>query len=112
MGRRQPAARARSPSTRLREKVVAYLEARDLYVVDAFAGADPAHRLALRVVTESAWHALFAKTLFIEPTEEELAAYEPQALVLHAPAVEADPERGRDAQRDVRRRCTRRAARC
>jgi phosphoenolpyruvate carboxykinase (ATP) len=76
----------------LREKVVAYLGEQDLYVVDAFAGADPKHRLALRVVTDSPWHALFAKTLFIDPTEEELAAHEPQAVVLHAPAVQADPD--------------------
>jgi phosphoenolpyruvate carboxykinase (ATP) len=75
----------------LRDKVTSYLEDRDLYVVDAFAGADPAHRLALRVITDSPWHALFAKTLFIEPTEEEILEHEPQALVLHAPAVEADP---------------------
>jgi phosphoenolpyruvate carboxykinase (ATP) len=74
----------------LREKVVTYLEGRDLYVVDAFAGADPQHRLSLRVITDSPWHALFAKTLFIDPTEEELAEHEPQALVLHAPAVEGD----------------------
>jgi phosphoenolpyruvate carboxykinase (ATP) len=77
---------------RLRDKVAAYLdEAPSLYVVDAFAGADPRHRLGVRVVTYSPWHALFAKTLFIEPTDEELAEHEPQALVLHAPAVEADP---------------------
>src|ERR687896_928411 len=71
----------------LREKVVSHLEERDLYVVNAFAGADPAHRLSLRVVTDSPWHALFAKTLFIDPTAEELADHDPQALVLHAPAV-------------------------
>src|SRR5262249_25218748 len=75
----------------LRDKVTAYLDSRDLYVVDAFAGADPAHRLAVRVITDSAWHALFAKTLFIDPTEDELADHEPEALVLHAPAVTADP---------------------
>ncbi len=75
----------------LREKVAAYLERRDLYVVDAFAGADPAHRIAVRVVTDSAWHALFAKTLFIEPTEVELATHKPGALILHAPAVTAEP---------------------
>jgi phosphoenolpyruvate carboxykinase (ATP) len=75
----------------LRDRVVAYLDGRDLYVVDAFAGADPTHRLALRVVTDSPWHALFAKTLFIEPTDEELAEHEPEALVLHAPALEGDP---------------------
>jgi phosphoenolpyruvate carboxykinase (ATP) len=75
----------------LREKVVRHLEARELYVVDAFAGADPEHRLGLRVVTNSPWHALFAKTLFIDPTEDELDDHRPDALVLHAPAVEADP---------------------
>jgi phosphoenolpyruvate carboxykinase (ATP) len=77
----------------LRAKVAAYLEGEpDLYVVDALAGADPAHRLALRVITASPWHALFAKTLFIEPTEHELLEHDPQALVLHAPPVEADPD--------------------
>jgi phosphoenolpyruvate carboxykinase (ATP) len=76
----------------LREKVTSFLSDQELYVVDAFAGADPAHRLALRVITHSPWHALFAKTLFIDPTEEELAEHEPQAVVLHAPGVEADPE--------------------
>ncbi|MCS7007915.1 MAG: phosphoenolpyruvate carboxykinase (ATP) [Gaiellaceae bacterium] len=77
---------------RLREKVVAQLVAGDLYVVDAYAGADPAHRLSVRVLTESPWHALFAKTLFITPTEEELERFAPDALVLHAPSVEACPE--------------------
>jgi phosphoenolpyruvate carboxykinase (ATP) len=76
----------------LRDKVVARLEECDIYVVDAFAGADPAHRLGVRIVTESAWHALFAKTLFIEPTDEERDEHEPEALVLHAPSVDADPE--------------------
>jgi phosphoenolpyruvate carboxykinase (ATP) len=76
----------------LREKVVAQLEESELYVVNAFAGADPEHRLPLRVITGSPWHALFAKTLFIEPTEQELEMHRPEALVLHAPSVEADPE--------------------
>jgi phosphoenolpyruvate carboxykinase (ATP) len=76
----------------IRQKVVDYLSHRDLYVVDAFAGADPAHRIGVRVVTYSPYHALFSKTLFIDPSPEELESFEPQALVLHAPAVEADPE--------------------
>ena len=75
----------------LREKVVAALDAGDVYVVDAFAGADPAHRIAVRVVTNRPYHALFAKTMFIEPGEGELDGFEPDALVLHAPEVEADP---------------------
>jgi phosphoenolpyruvate carboxykinase (ATP) len=76
---------------RLREKVVAHLEQSVVYVVDAFAGADPKHRIAVRVITDHPYHALFARTLFIDPTEEELADFTPQALVLHAPEVEADP---------------------
>jgi phosphoenolpyruvate carboxykinase (ATP) len=75
----------------LRAKVVAHLEGRDLYVVDAFAGADPAHRIGVRVITDRPYHALFAKTMFIEPTADELDDFEPEALVLHAPEVEADP---------------------
>jgi phosphoenolpyruvate carboxykinase (ATP) len=77
---------------RLRGKVASHLGERDLYVVDAYAGADPAHRLAVRVVTPSAFHALFARTMFIVAEPEELDAFEPDAVVLHAPAVEADPE--------------------
>ena len=76
----------------LRAKVTEQLGSHDVYVVDAFAGADPAHRIAVRVVTNHPYHALFAKTMFIEPTEEESRGFEPQALVLHAPGLEADPE--------------------
>ena len=43
-------------------------------------------------VTDSPYHALFAKTLFIDPTDDELDVFEADALVLHAPALEADPE--------------------
>jgi phosphoenolpyruvate carboxykinase (ATP) len=77
---------------RLREKVTARLSEGDVYVVDAFAGADPELRIAVRVLSETPWHALFAKTLFIDPTDEELAEMEPQALVLHAPSVSAIPD--------------------
>jgi phosphoenolpyruvate carboxykinase (ATP) len=76
----------------LRAKVVAHLEAQErLYVVDHFAGADPAHRLGVRVVTASPYHALFAKTMFIVPRPEELEEFDVGALVLHAPEVVADP---------------------
>ena len=75
----------------LREKVTSHLADRDLYVVDAFAGADPAHRVSVRVLTDRPYHALFARTMFIIPSDDELEAFEPQALVLHAPGLEADP---------------------
>ena len=75
----------------LRAKVTEHLAGRDLYVVDAFAGADPAYRICVRVVTDRPYHALFARTMFIEPSADELQAFEPDALVLHAPGLEADP---------------------
>ena len=78
---------------RLRDKVTDHLSHEEtLYVVDAFAGADPEHRIAVRVVTTHPYHALFARTMFIDPTPDELQGFQPQALVLHAPALEAVPE--------------------
>src|SRR5581483_9830628 len=62
-----------------------------LYVVDAWAGADPAHRLGVRVVTAHPYHALFARTMFIDVEPHEEASFRPQALVLHAPDLQADP---------------------
>ena len=82
-----------------------------LYVIDAFAGADPPNRLSLRVVTESAWHALFARTLFIEPTDEELAEHRPEAVVLHAPTLHGRPGRRRHPRRQLRGPPPHRAAR-
>src|SRR5262249_58919816 len=77
----------------LRDKVVARLgEADPLYVVDAWAGADPAHRIGVRVVTAHPYHALFAKTMFIELAPGEERTFQAQALVLHAPDLEAVPE--------------------
>jgi phosphoenolpyruvate carboxykinase (ATP) len=75
----------------LRAKVVAHLEQADVYVIDAFCGADAKHRLAVRVVTTHPYHALFAKTMFIDPADAELEDFEPDVLILHEPEVEADP---------------------
>jgi phosphoenolpyruvate carboxykinase (ATP) len=75
----------------LRGKLTTRLEEGDVYVVDAFAGAAEAHRIAVRVITTHPYHALFAKTMFIDPSEEELAEFRPDVVVLHAPEVEADP---------------------
>jgi phosphoenolpyruvate carboxykinase (ATP) len=77
----------------LREKVGQHLSAAEtLYVVDAFAGADPAHRIGVRVVTAHPYHALFARTLFIDPTADEQEGFRPDALVLHTPDLQAEPE--------------------
>ena len=84
---------AESNFDRLRDKVTSRLgSAEALYVVDAWAGADPAHRIGVRVITAHPYHALFAKTMFIDPTGDELASFQPQAIVLHTPDLEADPD--------------------
>ncbi|MBN9119561.1 MAG: phosphoenolpyruvate carboxykinase (ATP) [Planctomycetes bacterium] len=78
---------------RLRDLVRAYLQNRELYVFDGFVGADPRHRLAVRVVTEKAWHSLFARCLFLRPTADQLRDFVPEWTVLHACDFHADPAR-------------------
>ena len=76
----------------LREKVASHLASSEaLYVVDAWAGADRAHRIGVRVITAHPYHALFARTMFIDLRPEEQLAFAPQAVVLHTPDLEADP---------------------
>jgi phosphoenolpyruvate carboxykinase (ATP) len=75
----------------LHARVLAYLRGKDLFVQDCFVGADPQHRRAVRVITETAWHALFARTMF-EPGDPH-HPYQPEFTVLHAPNFHADPER-------------------
>ncbi|HEV8102462.1 MAG TPA: phosphoenolpyruvate carboxykinase (ATP), partial [Gaiellaceae bacterium] len=76
----------------LRDKVTAHLgDADAIYVIDAWAGADPDHRIGVRVITAHPYHALFAKTMFIDLADDELPTFKPQALVLHTPDLEAQP---------------------
>ncbi len=76
---------------RLRDLVRAYLQCRELFVFDGYAGADPRYRLSLRVVTEKAWHSLFARCLFLRPKPEELTGFVPEWTVLHAADFHASP---------------------
>ncbi|HUP18746.1 MAG TPA: phosphoenolpyruvate carboxykinase (ATP) [Gemmatimonadota bacterium] len=76
---------------RMHEKVARHLSAKDLYVFDGFAGADPRHRLPVRIVNETAWHNLFVHQLFLRPSREELRVHEPGFTILHAPSLLADP---------------------
>ena len=64
----------------------------ELFVQDLFCGANTAHRISLRVVTESAWHAAFARTMMIRPSTAELATHKPEYTVLHTPYLLADPD--------------------
>jgi phosphoenolpyruvate carboxykinase (ATP) len=74
---------------RMHERVAAYLQGRDVFVQDCFAGADPEYRLNVRVVTESAWPNLFAQNMFIRPTAEQKVGFAPDFTILHAPGLQA-----------------------
>jgi len=75
---------------RLRADMEEHLEGRQLYVQDVNAGADPAHRIRVRVVTESAWPSLFARNLFVD---SDGAHEEPDWRVVDLPSFKADPAR-------------------
>ncbi len=76
----------------LAERVRAYLSARDVYVFDGYAGADAGYRMPVRVITEFAWHNLFARNMFVtEPDPVKLGSHEPEFTVLSAPGLKADP---------------------
>ena len=74
------------------ERVAGYLSERDGYVLDAYVGADEKFRLPVRIVTQYAWHNLFARNLFIVP-ENVPADFAPEFTVIDAAEFEADPAR-------------------
>ncbi|MBT7511046.1 MAG: phosphoenolpyruvate carboxykinase [Rhodospirillaceae bacterium] len=75
----------------LHAKMLAHLNGRDVFVQNCYAGAHPGNQLKVRVVTENAWHNLFARNMFIQPVAEELDTFEPEFTVLQAPSLNADP---------------------
>ncbi|MBL4690702.1 MAG: phosphoenolpyruvate carboxykinase (ATP), partial [Rhodospirillales bacterium] len=75
---------------RLLDKMQGHLQGRDVFVQDCYAGADEAYRLGVRVVTEQAWHNLFARNMFLQPDDKDLPGFKPQWTVLQAPSLEAD----------------------
>ena len=76
---------------RLHRRVIEHYRSKKLYVRDMFAGANPATRLPIRVVTETAWHNLFASQLFIRPKPGSTADHAPRFTILNAPSCLADP---------------------
>jgi phosphoenolpyruvate carboxykinase (ATP) len=78
----------------LHRDLTAYLRGKELYVLDAWAGADPAYRLPIRIVNEFAWHNLFARNMFLpENDPARRLAHDPQFTVVDAPGFKADPAR-------------------
>ncbi|HEX8493955.1 MAG TPA: phosphoenolpyruvate carboxykinase [Pyrinomonadaceae bacterium] len=75
----------------LRDRMMAHTTGRELFVQDTFAGADPRYRLPVRIITELAWHSLFARTMFINDTSVE--NHQPEFTIINLPSFKADPER-------------------
>lgn len=78
---------------RLESDMLDYLAGRDVFVNDLYGGADPSCRLDVRVVTELAWHALFARHMLRRPERDELSDFVPEFTVIDLPGFKADPER-------------------
>ena len=77
----------------IKGKLCAYLQGREVFIFDGFAGADPKHTKKFRIVNEMASQNLFIHQLLIRPTAEELENYgEADYTVIAAPGFKCDPE--------------------
>ncbi|MBI9075448.1 MAG: phosphoenolpyruvate carboxykinase (ATP) [Desulfatibacillum sp.] len=77
----------------LLHRLMAYVQGKDLFVQDCFAGQDPEFRVPIRVITETAWHNLFARNLFVQArNQEELDNLIPEFTILNVPRFQAMPE--------------------
>ncbi len=75
---------------KVRDLAKSELSNKKLFVVDAFCGANKDTRMAVRFIMEVAWQAHFIRNMFIKPTEEELAAFEPDFVVYNASKAKVD----------------------
>jgi len=70
-----------------------FLQGRDIFVQDCYVGADPAYRMPIRVITELAWHSLFARNMFLLPgTRDEYKRHVPDFTILSAPSFQGLPQ--------------------
>jgi len=77
----------------LHKDMLAHMKGGDYFVQDLFGGADPAHRLDVRMVTELAWHGLFIRHMLRRPERDELDEFEPEYTIINCPSFLADPKR-------------------
>ncbi|MDE1726249.1 MAG: phosphoenolpyruvate carboxykinase (ATP) [Thaumarchaeota archaeon] len=77
---------------KLFEKMKRHLEAKEIFVFDGFVGADPEHRLSIRIITDHAWQNLFVRQLFIRPSSSELESHKPEYTLLAINDFKAIPE--------------------
>ena len=70
-----------------------FMQGRDVFVQDCYGGAAPDYRLPVRIITEYAWHSLFARNMFIKPTTtEEYRRHVPEFTVICTPSFKAYPQ--------------------
>ena len=77
----------------LYQDMLAHMQGGDYFVQDLFAGADPAHRLNVRVINELAWHQLFIRHMLRRPDHSELSSFVPEFTIINCPTFKADPDR-------------------
>ncbi len=74
-------------------RIQAYLQGNDIFVQDGYAGTDPKYQVPIRVITEYAWHSLFARNMFIRILDEEkLRKHVPEYTIIVLPKFHAVPE--------------------
>ena len=73
-------------------KVVAYLQNREIFVFDGFAGADKKYMQRFRIINELASQNLFIHQLLRRPTEEDLVDFKPDYTIIAAPGFKCIPE--------------------
>jgi phosphoenolpyruvate carboxykinase (ATP) len=77
----------------LHKRMSVYLKGKEVFVQDCYAGADPDYRLPIRIVTEFAWHSLFARNMFRRiPIPADRLRHQPQFTVLCVPGFKAIPD--------------------
>ncbi|BAT71793.1 phosphoenolpyruvate carboxykinase (ATP) [Thermosulfidibacter takaii ABI70S6] len=77
----------------LYKRLTAYLQSKEVFVQECYVGAHPKYRKAVRIITETAWHALFARNMFIRELDpEKLEVFEPDFTLIHTPRFHAIPE--------------------
>lgn len=74
-------------------RVQGFLQGRDVFVQDCYIGADPEYRMPVRIITEHAWHSLFARNMFILPqTNEAYRRHIPEFTVIAVPSFKGMPQ--------------------
>ncbi len=78
----------------LHRDIMAYVQDKELFVLDAWAGTDPVYKMPIRIVTQFAWHNLFARNMFLpENDPRKRAEHQPEYTVINVPRFKADPAR-------------------